>query len=268
MQAGSIARNRIMKIEINPNLDVVALRDQFQQEQKLRIENFLTIESAEYILENLKNSTSWHMVHSDETGLPVRYGAEKYSQLTDEERKEIEQNLHRRATNNYQYMYRYFPIIDAIKAGALPESSMLFEAASFFNSTEFIGFGRALTEVNTLVKVDPQATLYESGHFLTTHDDSNYQRPAGDQSTRRFAVVLGFTKNWSANWGGQTSFFNRNNPAKTESWNPSFNVLTIFKVPVLHCVNFVTPFAGKGRYSITGWLRDDPTIKRPDLGDV
>lgn len=256
-----------MTIELNPKLDFAALKTEFQTRQKLRVENFFTEDSAEYILEHLKNSTTWHLVHSDKNGLPVRYDPEQLAALSQERFRDIEQQLHERARNSYQYMYKFFPIIDAIQAGTLSPTSMLFEMANFVNGTQFIGFARALTGSNTLVKVDPQASLYEPGHFLTMHDDSNYQRTANDTSSRRYAVVFGFTKDWSPNWGGQTSFYEQADSIASQSWKPGFNVLTIFKVPVLHNVNYVTPFAAKGRYSITGWLRDDPNVKRPDLGD-
>jgi len=256
-----------MNINMNPELDFELLKTQLAAKKRLRINAFLTPESAQYVADNLRNSTPWHLVHSDTDGLPVRYNSEEYQRLDEQQKSTIDSQLHTLAATRYQYKYKFFPIIDAIKAAALQPDSMLFKMANFVNSTEFIGFARALTGVNSLVKMDPQASLYEAGDFLTMHDDSNYQRSANDQSTRRFAVVLGFTKEWSSNWGGQTSFYSEPNAIESISWNPGFNVLTIFEVPVQHSVNYVTPFATSGRYSITGWLRDDPSIRRPDLGD-
>ena len=256
-----------MKITINPNLDFESLKRQFDTHRKLRIDSFLLPECADYISRNLIDSTPWHLVHSDNEGLPVRYNAAEHAELSQQQKGAIDDRLHQLAADHYQYKYKFFPIIDEIKAGTLAPDSMLFEVANFVNSTEFIGFSRALTGVQSLVKMDPQASLYETGDFLTMHDDSNYQRSANDQSTRRFAVVFGFTKNWSQNWGGQTSFYIHPKSEESLSWNPGFNVLTIFEVPVQHSVNYVTPFAPHGRYSITGWLRDDPNIRRPDLGD-
>ncbi|MFQ3243829.1 MAG: SM-20-related protein [Arenicella sp.] len=256
-----------MNISINPELDFEALKIQFEADKKLRINAFLKPDSARYISQKLINSTPWHLVHSDTDGLPVRYNAEEYAQLNQQQMDRIDNQLHKLAADHYQYKYKFFPIIDAIKAGTLAPSSMLYEVGNFVNSTEFIAFARAITGVDSLVKMDPQASLYESGDFLTMHDDSSYQRSANDQSTRRFAVVLGFTEKWSSNWGGQTSFYSEPNAIESISWNPGFNVLTIFQVPVQHSVNYVTPFAPSGRYSITGWLRDDPGVRRPDLGD-
>lgn len=256
-----------MKISINPELDFDSLKTQFEAQKKLRVNTFFTPDSAQYISKNLRNSIPWHLVHSDHKGLPVRYNAAQYSQLTEQQKNKIDRQLHKLAVDRYQYKYKFFPIISEIKAGTLAPGSMLFEMASFVNSTEFIAFARWLTGVGSLVKMDLQASLYEPGDFLTMHDDSNYQRNANDQSSRRFAVVLGFTENWSSNWGGQTCFYSEPEAIESVSWNPGFNVLTIFEVPAQHSVNYVAPFAGAGRYSITGWLRDDPSVSRPDLGD-
>lgn len=255
-----------MNISLNHTLDLESLSSAFAKQGRLRIKNFLNEESATYIADNLENNTPWHLVYSDENGLPVRYNPSQFADLSDQQLAAISDQLNQNA-HNYKYTYKFFPIIDAIKANEIDPASMLFQLANFLNGTEFIGFSRKLTQTNTLVKVDPQASLYEAGHFLTTHDDSNYQRSVNDTSTRRFAIVLGFTRDWSWDWGGQTSFFDNPDAIASESWKPGYNVLTIFRVPTLHSVNYVTPFAGRGRYSVTGWLRDDPNVSRPDLGD-
>ncbi|MFT6408595.1 MAG: hypothetical protein ACJAQ6_002015, partial [Arenicella sp.] len=70
-----------MNISINPELDFESLKTQFRAEKKLRVNAFLTAECAQYISHNLRNSTAWHLVHSDKDGLPVRYNAEEYAQL-------------------------------------------------------------------------------------------------------------------------------------------------------------------------------------------
>lgn len=256
-----------MLISLNPDLNIEVLSAKFHQTRRLRIENIFTEESANAIAEQLTVNTDWHLVHSDEKGLPVRYDADKVANMTADEQSTILASLHQRAAHSYQYIYKFFPIIDAIKAGALSGDSILFQIANLTNGTEFMHLARRLTQTNSLVKFDPQATLYEAGHFLTTHDDSNYQRSANDSSTRRFALVFGFTKEWSVDWGGQTNFFPTSNAKSAMSWFPGFNTLSIFQVPTLHSVSHVAPFAPHGRYSITGWLRDDPSIKRPDLGD-
>jgi SM-20-related protein len=67
------------------------------------------------------------------------------------------------------------------------------------------------------------------------------------------AFVLGFSRNWKADWGGLTLFYDDGGNV-TGAFVPAFNSLTMFRVPVYHSVTYVTPFAREVRYSITGWL--------------
>jgi len=257
-----------MKIELNPDIDLARLKSEFRTNRRVRIDDVLTNDSAEFVLENLIECTAWNLVYSDQNGLPTRLNSEELKALSENEYTDIQNDIVNRAASSYQFIYKFFPIIDAIKDGLLTEASMLYQIANFTNSTAFIKFARELTSNDSLVKFDPQASLYEGGHFLNIHDDTSNNRTPGDASVRRFAVVLGFTKNWSANWGGQTCFYPGPAAPIAESWTPGFNTMSIFEVPSLHGVNYVTPFAAKGRYSITGWLRDDPSIIREDLGDT
>ena len=36
---------------------------------------------------------------------------------------------------------------------------------------------------------------------------------------------------------------------------PGFNTIHLFRVPQMHSVSYVAPFAAVPRYAITGWLR-------------
>lgn len=252
-----------MNITLNPDLDIGLLKQKFQKDDRLRIQNLVTAESAEYIIECLENRTAWHLVHTDENSNPVQIGSSELEKMSTEAYQRIIEKLHIAAPSRYQFIYKYFPIIDAINDGRITESSVLFQIASFFNGTEFLRFARELTDTHSLVKVDTKASLYEAGHFLSAHDDRD-PTDLGN-GVRRFAIVAGFTKGWSPNWGGQTNFFTGPNDGSFESWNPGFNTLSIFRVPTLHNVGHVAPYAPRGRYSITGWLRDDENASRPDL---
>lgn len=259
---------QITPLELNPELELASLANELSEHKKVRIENVLTDDSAEAISETLKQYTAWQLAYTDKESKPATMTNEELNKLSDAEYNTLKQDVYSRAAQEYQFMYKFFPIINGINAGTITDKSMLFHIASFLNGTEFIKFARQLTNHNSLVKVDPQASLYEGGHFLNLHDDISYSNDINDQSIRRYAIVLGFTKNWSVNWGGNTSFYTGANFSSSETWYPGFNTLTVFEVPALHRVNFIAPYAPKGRYSITGWLRDDPTISRPDLDDA
>lgn len=252
-------------ISLNPNLDIAQLSSHFAQYKRIRIENVLTEDSAEALLRTLKEVTAWRLAYTDNESNVVTLSHAETKDLSASQSQNILSTVYSRASSRYQFVYKYFPIIDAMKEGSITENSMLHQIGGFLNSSEFIKFARTLCRHDTLVKIDPQATLYEANHFLSLHDDKGDARDNSDGSVRRFALVLGFTKNWSVNWGGEISFFDSPNAASAEAWYPGFNTLTIFEVPALHRVSPIAPFAPKGRYSITGWLRDDQSIHRADI---
>ncbi len=258
---------QVPNIELNKALDKQAITQTLARDKRVRIENILTEESAEAIAETLKNHTPWQLAYTDETGAVKTLSNQDLETLSEEDYAQIEKNAYSRAAHHYQFMYKYFPIINAINDGALAPNSLLFNIATFLNGTDFLKFAREITGNNQLVKMDPQASLYEPGHFLNLHDDMGYSRDAADQSVRRYAMVLGFTKNWSVNWGGNTCFYHGPDFASSQTWYPGFNTLTLFEVPALHRVSLIAPFAPKGRYSITGWLREDASILRADLDE-
>ena len=119
----------------------------------------------------------------------------------------------------------------------------------FLNTPEFHCFVKTITGEPSVKKLDAQATLYGRGHFLNLHDDT------GTSAERRAAYVMGFSKSWRPDWGGQLLFMDEDKIQR--GFSPSFNSLTLFKTPRPHIVTQVANFAGLGRYSITGWLRDD-----------
>lgn len=255
-------------IQLNPQLDVAKLASDFKKKKRLRIDNVLSNDSAEAILDCLKNNTAWELIYSNEDSSPVRLNTQQLEQADLAKIKAMHGQVYGRATSSYQYWYKFFPMVDAITAGRVTEKSLLNDIAKFLNSAEFIGMAREITGHNTLVKIDPHATLYEPGDFKNLHDDMRDDKEARDKSVRRYAIVMDFTKNWSVNWGGDMQFYPGPNPTTAESIFPGFNALTLFEVPTLHRTNMIAPYAAKGRYCIAGWLRDDPNITRLDLGDV
>ena len=101
---------------------------------------------------------------------------------------------------------------------------------------------------DSIARVDGQATRYLGGHFLTAHDDNVTGK------NRVAAYVLSLTPAWRTEWGGLLQFHD-NAGDVSGAFAPCFNALHLFRVPQLHSVTYVTPFAGAPRYSVTGWLR-------------
>ena len=96
--------------------------------------------------------------------------------------------------------------------------------------------------------VDGQATRFLPGHFLTGHDDNDFNLG------RVAAYVVGLTPHWRTEWGGLLQFHAEDGDVE-RGLAPKFNTMNVFTVPRLHSVSQVTEFAGAPRLSVTGWLR-------------
>lgn len=107
---------------------------------------------------------------------------------------------------------------------------------------------RAITGEPAIRVVDGQATRYMPGHFLTSHDDGI------DGQGRIAAYVINLSKGWRTDWGGLLQFLGASGDIPL-ALKPGFNTIHLFRVPQMHSVSYVAPFAAVPRYAITGWLR-------------
>ena len=235
---------------LNPDLKADELALEYQTNGFIRIENLFPVKTAEIIHKILRQHTPWHVVHADEKGKHKYHRPEAWQALGVDRQRQIFGEVIKRARDGFSYFYYCYPMVDNYVEGKDPDWP-LHAMTEFVNSDEFREFVKTVTGEPSVIKLDAQAALYAPGHFLNTHDDM------GDLSERRAAYVMSFTKNWRIDWGGQFLFVDENgNPDK--GFCPSFNSLTMFRVPRQHIVTQVASFAGEPRLTITGWLRDDP----------
>jgi Rps23 Pro-64 3,4-dihydroxylase Tpa1-like proline 4-hydroxylase len=66
--------------------------------------------------------------------------------------------------------------------------------------------------------------------------------------------VINLGHDWQADWGGLLQFFDESGQV-TESFVPRYNTLSLFRVPQLHAVSLVAPWAERPRFGITGWFQ-------------
>lgn len=216
----------------------------FRTHGRLLLQPFLKTDQATAILECLKEKTPWQL-HFNDGEKTFDMDDHYVKTLSDQERALITEAVHQNARTKFQYLFNNFPISDAYQAG-LHKDLILMRLYEFLNGEKFLRLIKRLSGVQC-IRADAQATLYESGHFLTQHDDDL------KKNTRVLAYILGFTPQWNADWGGLLNFFDGDGHV-AEALVPQFNSLTLFSVPQPHAVSFVTPFAAVGRYSISGWL--------------
>jgi Rps23 Pro-64 3,4-dihydroxylase Tpa1-like proline 4-hydroxylase len=238
---------------INPELDVDAIRREFERAGRVRIYNLLS-EGAVELYEHLAARTDWYHVITTDTGI-LRLDAQAKAALTPEERAQIDENAHERARRAFQYRYESVKVPEAEEASGMDDALARF--ISFVHGHEMSAFLCAVAGVERFAFTEGQVTAYGPGDFLTGHDDDV------EGKDRLAAMVFGLTPYWRLEYGGLLIFHGEND--RTFSGNtPRFNSLDLFRVPQHHSVSLVTPAAPHRRISITGWLSRTPPDNAAD----
>ncbi len=238
--------------ELNPDLDRQALANRFARDGRLQIESVLTEETARELRAILAEGTPWGIAFQAGThGEPRSY---RPQELQDRHTAQQAQELGKRtdqaaAQGDYAYRALRYSLVEALQQGWEPGGphEVLLE---HLNAEPFLGLMREVTGISELAKADGHATCFAAHHFLGRHIDSHVAEGW------RIAYVLNLTiDDWHPDWGGYLTFFDDDGNIEA-GFKPSFNTLNLFRVPQAHAVTYVPPFAPKGRYAISGWLRD------------
>ncbi len=228
---------------INNELDVDHWKQQLATRGRVQIADFLQPEAAELLRDCLTHDVPWSLAeHSG--GAAQTHGRERA--LDDAAYREVLETAYRNARESFQFVYDSYMLLRARKEGWDP-GLRLHVVLEFLNSPDFIDFARYLTGDDAINAVNAQATRYRPGQFLTPHDD----RHSGEG--RRHAYVINLTPRWKAEWGGLLQFIGADGGV-IETLMPRWNALSIFRVPQLHLVSLVSPWAGEDRLAITGWF--------------
>ncbi len=233
---------------ISTNLDKDAIKGELVEKDFTVIPNFLDEQVAERIFNCLNDEVRWELAYRM-GNQPMAHTYDQLVALTPDERQQLHRQILDQAKDDYQFSYFRYPMIDAYVNKWTPKL-ILNDVLESFNNSLSLGFLRDITGDPDVRKVEFQATYYASGHFLKRHNDT---AKTGDD--RRYACVVGLTKEWQSDWGGLLQFVDDNKVSL--SFTPSFNSCIIFKVPRDHQVSYVAPYASKPRYALTGWLRAD-----------
>jgi len=230
---------------IAPQHDPRSYAQRFRETGRLQIPNFLREEDARSLYDALAHRTPWRLmlIHDG----PKEITGEDWAAMPKAEQDKINRDVIEAAKVRFEgrYCELRFSSSGEIYEGEIPELTAL---SRFLNSPPFLSFIRTLTESPEIALTDGQATLYQPGDFLHRHNDI----AAG--KNRVAAYVYNLTPRWQAEWGGLLGFLDRDGRV-SEVYTPAWNALNLLRVPQMHYVSHVAPFAGNGRYSVTGWLR-------------
>ena len=238
------------ELRLNPALDPAAFAETYARQGWVQIPGVFEPAVADALAGLLERGTPWNMALSDTLGKHEVLDGAAIQALGRDKLGEKVNAVARRAAESFAYCYLCYPMIDARLKGK-DHGHPIHDLTDFINSPEFLAFGRAVIGAGKITKADAQATFYRPNDFLSLHND------LGTEDQRRAAYTLGFTRRWRPDWGGQLLFHDEAGDI-SRGLAPGFNMLTLFKVPTLHSVAPVAPYAAAQRLSVVGWLRDDP----------
>jgi len=233
-------------LALAPDLATHPWQQTFASTGRTHIPDILTGESADRIFTCLNTQPTWNLV-CQQNGQHLDLNADIETAWSADQRSDFMVELHRQANDGFQYLYRAIPLYDVYHKKILP-GHFLNQIFEFINSDPVLDYLRSTLNLPDIGFADAQITCYSQGHFLTQHDDDvpGKHRLAG--------YVLNMTTQWSPNWGGALQFYDGAGEC-VETLLPSYNALNVFRVPQLHAVTYVPPFATAKRFAITGWLR-------------
>jgi Rps23 Pro-64 3,4-dihydroxylase Tpa1-like proline 4-hydroxylase len=160
---------------------------------------------------------------------------------------ELTKAIHQSARDGFQFLFDSLIVSDD-PADRKARGLLLDRVVDALNHPASLEILRGITGESAIRMVDGQATRYLPGHFLTSHDDGI------DGEGRVAAFVINLTRDWRSDWGGLLQFHNSAGDIPL-GLKPGFNTIHLFRVPQVHSVSFVAPYAAAPRYAITGWLR-------------
>jgi Rps23 Pro-64 3,4-dihydroxylase Tpa1-like proline 4-hydroxylase len=201
---------------------------------------------AEALHQHLDTQVEWsRVVNQGENAWDI--APELVTAMDDGKGVELIAGVHKAARDGFQFMFDSLLVSDDVDARR-ERGLLLDRLIEALNHPDSLDTFRTITGEPDIRLVNGQATRYLPGHFLTSHDDGI------DGEGRIAAYVINLTQGWRTDWGGFLQFHNAAGDIPL-ALKPGFNTIHLFRVPQVHSVSYVAPFAGVPRYAITGWLR-------------
>lgn len=224
----------------NKELNFEELKSSFAVDGKVRASKVLDFEFAAHSFQALNERVEFDTAMYID-GKNAVMSKKEWNSLEDTQRQQIYFHLMENAAlgNGFSYGRKYIT--------AEEKDPFLLNFYNTLNSEVILDTIRELTGKSDINYASMQATKYIPGQFLTRHKDDV------QSEGRKLAYVFNLSPEWHPDWGGLLQFFNDEGET-LESWTPSFNTLSLFDVKHIHSVTYLTPFAKKPRYALTGWF--------------
>jgi Rps23 Pro-64 3,4-dihydroxylase Tpa1-like proline 4-hydroxylase len=230
---------------INNDLETGPYRARLLSHGRVQIPRFLQEPSAQRLHQCLQEEVTWTTAVRSDRPLPP--GADGPRAPEGLQHQDMLQCLYERSRDDFEFAFDRYRMIDARRDGLDP-GLLLHVVVDFLNSPPFLEFARELTGDGGIRMVSAIAARYRPGHFLKMHNDKS------GEEDRAFAYVINLGRGWQADWGGLLQFLDGSQNV-VETFTPHWNSLSLFRVPQMHQVSLMAPWAKENRYSITGWFR-------------
>jgi Rps23 Pro-64 3,4-dihydroxylase Tpa1-like proline 4-hydroxylase len=227
-------------ISINNSLDFTHIKRQYAVDDRVRIENIFSENSALRTHNSLNTGTAFDLAFIKD-GRPTLASAKDLAALSAQEQHNMRKSILELGSQGIGYLYGRHQI-------EAHSDKTYVAVKEWLNDKKTLDLVKDLTGMMDIELASAQATRYINGHFLTRHQDIH------EVEKRRLAYVLNFSENWHPDWGGLLQFYETNGTPR-DAWSPMFNSMTIFDVRHIHAVTYVAPLAAKPRLAITGWFR-------------
>lgn len=227
---------------LNTNLDLPALRSEFGKARHIRIRDFLRPDAAHALAAEFP-ALPWKLFAADGSGVRVIDPSEIANDVG--KQRTLQTALMSAASKGEGFAYMGVQLKVADRQ--LHTTGLLASLCATLQSPQMLGLVRDITGSADVDGITAQASQFRPGHYLTRHvDDVGRER-------RKFAFVLGLTKQWHPDWGGLLQFFSKQGDA-SHARTPGFNTLDLFDISEVHSVTFVAPYALAPRLAVSGWF--------------
>lgn len=235
---------------LNPDLDIDALAAEYRSDQRVRIRNVLDPEVAERVRTFCQAGVPYNFVFNLQ-GQNYVWSNQDVAGKSEAELQQLQKDIWAEARRGVGFQYGGYVMRLADRDTSDEALQYLHSVFDVMNGAQMLGLIMKVTGRDDLVAADAQYTRYIPGQYLTRHRD------VVEVQGRKFAYVLGLSKNWHPDWGGLLQFYEEDGTPR-DAWAPEFNCLNLFATRHIHAVTYVTPFAGEPRLSLTGWFRSIP----------
>lgn len=229
-----------MTFNINPNLDLEKITQDYAIDSRVRINDVLPQDQAELLSQCLATLTGYRHAFV----LDGKYGEASDNDLRAmqaQDRNQFITDIMTQAAKGVGFWYERHQVTS-------DDEGMLGQLFNWLNSEELHQTIAKITGVPRYQSAIAQATRYKRGDFLTRHQD------IVTKEKRKTAFVINLPPRWHPDWGGLLQFYERDGSPR-DAWNPDFNSLSLFDVSHIHSVTSISSFAPEARLAVSGWFQ-------------